>query len=389
MGTGKSDEKAKLHSLMEVAALINSSLDPAEIQRIAVETATNCVGADAASLLLLDPETGELYFEAATGEKGAQLKEIRLKPGQGIAGWVARKGGAMIIDDVPGDKRFNSDIDRSTGYETRSMIVVPVASKDRMLGVLQAINKKEGRFTEFDLEILETLANQVGIAIENALLYQEQRETVLGITMAFAEALEKRDNYTGGHTRRVCEYSMAIARHLELPAAQLEELRLSAILHDIGKIGVADRILQKPGRLEVEEFAEMSRHPVLGSEILEHVKSLRVMIGGVRHHHEKYDGSGYPDRKKGAEIPLIARIIAVADAFDAMTSNRPYRKALGRETALKELVTFSGRQFDPQVVEVFLEVCNQANFPGLYGMAETVVDGDGVMFSAGIVGSMA
>lgn len=389
MGTGKSDEKAKLHSLMEVAALINSSLDPAEIQRLAVETATNCVGADAASLLLLDPETGELYFKASTGEKGAQLKEIRLRPGQGIAGWVAQKGGAMIIDDVPGDKRFNADIDRSTGYETRSMIVVPVASRDRILGVLQAINKKEGRFTEFDLEILETLANQVGIAIENALLYQEQRETLLGITMAFAEALEKRDNYTGGHTRRVCEYSMAIARRLELPAEQLEELRLSAILHDIGKIGVADRILQKPGKLEEDEFAEMNRHPVLGSEILEHVKSLRAMIGGVRHHHEKFDGSGYPDRKKGTEIPLIARIIAVADAFDAMTSNRPYRKALSRETALNELVTFSGRQFDPQVVEAFLEICNQANLPGVCGRAETVLAGDDVIFPAETIGSMA
>ena len=354
----RSDEKIKLHSLMEMAALINSSLDPAEIKRLAVETATCCVGADAASLLLLDPETEELYFEATTGEKGARLKEIRLKPGQGIAGWIARRGGAMIIDDVQADKRFSADVDRATGYETRNMIVVPVASKERMLGVLQAVNKKEGHFTDDDLEMLEALAHQVGTAIENALLYQEQRETFLGVTMAFAEALEKRDNYTGGHTRRVCEYSMAIARHMALPEEQLAELHLSAILHDIGKIGVSDRVLQKPGRLEPDEFAEMNRHPVLGAEILEHVKSLRAMIGGVRHHHEKYDGSGYPDRKKGEEIPLIGRIIAVADAFDAMTSTRPYRTALSHETALNELATFSGRQFDPHVVAAFMEVYN-------------------------------
>jgi HD-GYP domain-containing protein (c-di-GMP phosphodiesterase class II) len=363
--TQKSDEQAKLYSLMEVAALINSTLDPAEIKRLAVETATRCVGADAASLLLLDHETGELYFESATGEKGAQLKEVRLKPGQGIAGWVARRGGALIIDDVHADKRFHADIDRTTGYETRSMIVVPVASKERMLGVLQAINKKDGCFTEDDLEMLETLANQVGTAIENALLYQEQRETFLGITLAFAEALEKRDNYTGGHTRRVCQYSMAIGRHLELPEEQLEELHLSAILHDIGKIGVSDRVLQKPGKLEPEEFAEMNRHPVLGSEILEHVKSLRAMIGGVRHHHEKYDGSGYPDRKKGEEIPLIGRIIAVADAFDAMTSTRPYRTALSHETALNELAAFSGRQFDPRMVEAFMEVYQKGDLSGI------------------------
>ena len=233
---------------MEVAALINSSLDPAEIERLAVETASRCVGADAASLLLLDPKTNELYFEATTGERGAQLKDIRLKPGQGIVGWVARRGGAMIIDDVREDKRFNADVDRTTGDETRTMIVVPVSSKERMLGVLQAINKKEGCFTEDDLEMLEALAHQVGTAIENALLYQEQRETFLGVTMAFAEALEKRDDYTGGHTRRVCEYSMAIARHLKLSEKHLEELHQSAILHDIGKIGVSDQVLQKTGQ---------------------------------------------------------------------------------------------------------------------------------------------
>jgi HD-GYP domain-containing protein (c-di-GMP phosphodiesterase class II) len=354
-GTGN-DEKRKLHSLMEIAALINSSLDPDEIKQLAVETATSCVNADAASLLLLDPETEELFFEVATGEKSAQLKKIRLKSGQGIAGWVARRGGAMIIDDVRLDKRFNRDVDRETGYETRNMIVVALASKDRMVGVLQAINKKEGHFTDDDLDILQTLANQVGTAIENALLYQEQRETFLGVTMAFAEALEKRDNYTGGHTRRVCEYSMAIARYMKLPEKQLEELHLSAILHDIGKIGVTDRVLQKPGRLDPDEFNEMNRHPVLGSEILEHVKALRAMIGGVRHHHEKYDGSGYPDQKKGDEIPLMGRIIAVADSFDAMTSTRPYRTALSHETALNELKIYSGKQFDPEVVEAFMEV---------------------------------
>jgi len=340
---------------MEMAALINSSLDTGEIRKMAVSMATTCVGADAASLLLLDQVTDELYFEASSGVKGETLQHIRLKPGQGIAGWVARKGGALIIDDVMNDKRFHSGIDALTGYETRSMIAVPVSSKERMLGVLQAINKLEGYFTQDDLEMLEALANQVGTAIENAMLFQEQRETFLGITMGFAEALEKRDEYTGGHTRRVCDYCMAIAHRIGLSPVQIEELRLSAILHDIGKIGVADRILQKPGKLEVDEFKEMCSHPRIGSEILEHMKSLRKMLGGVRHHHEKFDGTGYPDGKKGEEIPLAARIIAVADSFDAMTSNRAYRKSLGIQFAMKELEIFSGRQFDPIVVKAFIE----------------------------------
>lgn len=348
------EEKSKLHSLMEMAALINSSLDPGEIRKMAVSVATTCVGADAASLLLLDQETGELYFEASSGVKGETLQHVRLKPGQGIAGWVARKGGALIIDDVMNDKRFHSGIDNFTGYETRSMVAVPVSSKERMLGVLQAINKLEGKFTQDDQEMLEALANQVGTAIENAMLFHEQRETFLGITLGFAEALERRDEYTGGHTRRVCDYSMAIAHRIGLTPIQIEELHLSAILHDIGKIGVADRILQKPGKLELDEFKEMSSHPRIGSEILEHMKALRKMLGGVRHHHEKYDGTGYPDGKKGEEIPLSARIIAVADSFDAMTSNRSYRKSLGVDVAMKELEIYSGRQFDPIVVEAFM-----------------------------------
>jgi HD-GYP domain-containing protein (c-di-GMP phosphodiesterase class II) len=349
------EEKLQLNSLMEMASLINSSLDTEEIRQLAVSVAKNCVGADAASLLLLDQDTHELYFEATSGQKGQGLKQTRLKPGQGIAGWVARKGGALIIDDVQKDKRFHSAIDGMTGYETRSMIAVPVASKERMLGVLQAINKLEGSFTQSDLDMIETLAHQVATAIENAMLFQEQRETFLGITVAFAEALEKRDNYTGGHTRRVCDYSLSIARQLGLDNAQIEELRLSAILHDIGKIGVADRILQKPGKLEQDEFAEMSSHPSLGSDILANMKSLRKMLGGVRHHHEKFDGTGYPDGKKGDQIPLVARIISVADAFDAMTSSRAYRKALSVETAISELNNFSGSQFDPDVVAAFMQ----------------------------------
>lgn len=348
-------KKSWLHSLMEMAALINSTLDPEKIRQYAVKLSTSCVDADAGSLLLLDQDTQELYFEATIGAKGEALQQKRLKSGQGVVGWVAQNGRSAIIDDVGSDKRFYSAIDNATGYTTRSMIVVPVVSKGRILGVLQAINKIGGCFSSDDLEILEALANLVGTAIENALLFQEQRETFLGITMAFAEALEKRDHYTGGHTRRVCSYSLAIARRLGLTQAELNELRLSAILHDIGKIGVADCILQKPGRLEPDEFAAMNQHPRIGAEILEHVKSLRSMLGGVRHHHEKYDGSGYPDQMCGVEIPLTARIITVADTFDAMTSDRSYRNAHSAESALSELQRCSGSQFDPEIVEAFLE----------------------------------
>jgi HD-GYP domain-containing protein (c-di-GMP phosphodiesterase class II) len=351
----KSSDESKVQVLMDMAGLINSSLDPKEIRRTAIMLATKCVGADAASLLLLDNDTGELYFEVATGEKGDILIEKRLGPGQGIAGWVAKNNLSIMLQDVREDKRFSSAMDDITGYSTRSMIAVPVASKDRVLGVLQAINKLDGPFEKDDLEILETVGNLVATAIENAFLFIEQRNTFLGITLAFAEALEKRDDYTGGHTRRVCDYSLAIARCLGMGEAELDEVKLSAILHDIGKIGIADSILQKPGKLEREEFQEMCKHPCHGSEILSHLKFLRNMLGGVRHHHEKLDGTGYPDGKHGDEIPLVARIIAVADAFDAMTSKRSYRNTLTLEIAMDELKQYSGTQFDPEVVAAFFK----------------------------------
>lgn len=360
------EERIHITSLMQMSALINSSLDTGEIRRTAVTVASACVAADAASLLLIDRQTGELCFEVATGSKGGFLENRRMKPGEGIAGWVARKGGAIIVDDVKNDKRFNPVFDAESGYDTRNMIVVPVFCKGTMLGVLQAINKLNGNFSEEDLEMLETVANLVGTAIENALLFQDQRETFMGITTAFAEALEKRDTYTGGHTRRVRDYSLVIANQMGLSSAECNELKLSAILHDIGKIGVSDKILQKPGKLDHDEFIEMSSHPSCGSEILDHVKSLRSMLGGVRHHHEKYDGSGYPDGISGDKIPLIARIISVADAFDAMTSTRAYRTALPHEKALKELNDCSGKQFDPIVVEAFVAAYNRGEISSLW-----------------------
>jgi len=343
----------RLHALMELAALINSSLDPAEVRRMAVEEVPRCMGSDAASLLLLDEATGELYFEAVSGEKGPDLKEIRLKPGEGIAGWVARKGGAVIVDDVKTDHRFAADIDRHTGYDTRNMIVAPVATKDRVWGVLQVLNKHQGSFNDDDLELVQALADQVAVAIENASIYQEMRLTFLGVTTALAEALEKRDPYTAGHTRRVHEYSIVIAQRLGMHPDDMDTLRLAAIMHDIGKIGVSDKVLLKPGRLDETEFCEMSRHPEAGVEIIQHLPQLADVIPGVLYHHEQYDGSGYPHQRRAEEIPLHARIIGVADAFDAMTSDRPYRKALSFEQAFEELRRCAGQQFDPRLVALF------------------------------------
>jgi HD-GYP domain-containing protein (c-di-GMP phosphodiesterase class II) len=352
-------EHNRLHILTELSALINSTLDTREIRKRAMEAATLLMDAETGSLLLVDEEKQELFFEVALGAKGELLKEMRLKIGQGIAGWVAQQGEPLIIADAQNDPRFYKAADKKSTFTTRNMICVPVKSKAKVIGVLQAINRNEGEFLQEDVDTFVALANQVAIAIENARLYEELRETFYGTTLALAETLEKRDPYTSGHVKRVRDYTMAIGRRMALPPQDLETLQLSAILHDIGKIGVRDNVLLKPGRLDPEELAAMNQHPGHAAEILQHVKNLQAMVPGVRGHHEKLDGTGYPDGLKGEEIPLFARIIAVADTFDAMTTDRPYRKALTHEVAFAELRKCTGTQFDGAIVETFIAACQE------------------------------
>jgi HD-GYP domain-containing protein (c-di-GMP phosphodiesterase class II) len=344
----------QLNTLIELSSLVNSTLNTMEIKKHAIDAATSLLDAEAGSLLLIDQHTGDLFFEVALGEKGEELKEIRLKKGEGIAGWVAEKEEPLIIHNVRSDHRFCRSADEKSTFITRDMICVPLKSKEKVIGVLQVINKKYDFFDEEDKEALIALANQVAIAIENADLYQEVKEAFYCTAMALAEAIEKRDPYTGGHTKRVMDYSITIGKAMGLSKRELENLELAAILHDVGKIGVKDDILLKRGRLSPEELEEMIRHTKYGAEILNHLRHLRDVALGVKGHHERFDGKGYPDSLSGEEIPLIARIIAVADSFDAMTSDRPYRKAVDLERAFEELKNNMGTQFDRKVVEAFI-----------------------------------
>ncbi len=169
-----------------------------------------------------------------------------------------------------------------------------------------------------------------------------------------ADTIEKKDPYTGGHTKRVMGYSLAIGRYLALSDMDMINLKLAAILHDLGKIGISDEILLKNEELSLDEFRDMMMHTIYGAELLDHINHLKDVIPGVRYHHEKYDGSGYPEGLKGKGIPLIARIIAVADTFDAITTDRPYRRGLSFDSAFTELKKSAGSQFDPDVVDAFL-----------------------------------
>ena len=342
-------------TLADVDALLNSTLDQKVIRKRAMEAITLLMDAEAGSLLLVDDEKRELYFEVALGEKGDKVKEIRLKMGEGIAGWVAECGEPLLINDVKKDPRFYKSADKKTDFVTRNMICVPVKVKDKVIGVLQAINRKEYIFTDGDLKLFQLFSNQVAIALDNARLYEEIRETFFATAGALAEAIEKRDPYTGGHTKRVVNYSLAAAKYLSLSSNEIEHLKFSAILHDIGKIGIEDRVLRKSGKLDGEEIKIMNMHPALGADIMGHIKQLRDLIPGMMYHHERPDGSGYPDGLKGGEIPIIARIISVADTYDAMTTDRPYRKGLSNQTAIDEIKRYAGSQFDKDVAMAFVK----------------------------------
>ncbi|MCL5024185.1 MAG: GAF domain-containing protein [Nitrospirae bacterium] len=345
---------AQLRTLIGLSATINSSLDISEVRKRTIEAAVELVHAETGSLLFVDEETGDLYFDVALGGPGECVKTIRLAKGQGIAGWVAEHGEPTIVHDVQNDPRFFRDADRKSEFHTLNMVCLPVNLKEKRVGVLEAINKRSGSFGAEDVEILAALSNQVAVAIENARLYDELRETFYTTVYALAETIEKRDPYTGGHTRRVMNYSLAIGKAMSLSQKEMIGLRLSAILHDIGKIGIPDAILLKNERLTFEEYRVIIMHPAYGAEILNHIKQLKEIVPGVKWHHEKYDGSGYPEGLKGEEIPVIARIIAVADTFDAMTTDRPYRKGLSARAAFEELEKNAGTQFDPSVVGAFI-----------------------------------
>ena len=249
-------------------------------------------------------------------------------------------------------------------------VCIPSYFREDLMGVLLLGSKKDGgRFAQDELDFFVALASDVAMAIRNARLFKElelelerKQRLFIHTTVALTAAIDAKDHYTHGHTARVTNLSLEIARKLMqknkegLPKKFLEHLHIASLLHDIGKIGVPEAILNKEGPLSEDERKRMQEHPAIGTTILQPIKELEDAILGVKYHHEKYDGSGYPEGLKGSQIPLIASIISVADTFDAMTTDRPYRHGLSKEEAVREIERVSGRQLDPEITGAFIEL---------------------------------
>lgn len=352
--------RQRLDLLYEVGKKVGSLSGLTQLVKQTTQMTQHTLKASASSVLLFDEGTQELFFKVAEGEAGKALKQIRLDSHSGIAGWVACHGKPLIINDVRKDPRFNKGIDEITGFDTRAIMCVPLVVNHKTIGVLEVLNKQDGSdFNEQDLEALVSVASTAAMAIENTELHYSVVDGYKSTIKALAAAIDAKDPYTRGHSKRVMEYALLGGISLSFSREELEVLEYAGILHDIGKIGVTDTILRKPGRLTPEEWDIMRQHSVIGAKIIKDVPFLQQVRKLILHHHERYDGSGYPDGLKGEDIPIGARLLGVADAFDTMTTDRSYRAALGTHYALSELRRYSSTQFCPVAVEAFISGFNK------------------------------
>jgi len=351
---------AEYETLLEIGVKLAGSLDVETVMELALENAEEVCRAETSSIWELDEESRELFFRVVRGKAAGAIRGLRVPLGEGIVGSVARSAEAEVVNDVAADPRWHGD--PSGDFQTRAILAVPLIAQGKVIGVVQLLNPVDrDRFTAGDLWRMRQFATVLAPTLQNARLWASQQRQFFHMVTALAEALEKRDPYTGGHVRRVVAYSVLLGSEMGLAREELRDLRLAATLHDVGKITTPDHILGKPSPLDAEEVAIMRRHAADGASIVSHLSNPWV-LHGVRSHHERVDGKGYPDGLTDPEIPLAARIIAVADAYDAITTSRPYRAGLPAERAAAEILAGAGSQFCPRVVAAFRALFESGGF---------------------------
>ena len=354
-------QNKKLQHIFKIgraSVAILSSEKPGKLNSVLqaiINEATEILDSEVGSILLFGEKSEIMTIRVAKGLDENIIKKTRIKTGERISGWVAKNKEGILVKDIEKDPRFNMRSHEK--YYTKSLISAPIMINSHVLGTININNKRNHQvFDEEDLDLLEAVAAQAALIITNVNLYKELQRLYMNTVEALAEAIDARDHYTKSHSEHVTEYAVAIAREMGLPQKKIEIVERASKLHDIGKIGIHDYILTKPGKLTREEWEEVKTHSLKGARILEPLAFLDGVIGTVKQHHERYDGTGYPDKIKGDKIRLEARIMAVADSFDAMTTKRPYAVARTKKEAIEELKKESGKQFDPKVVEAFLKV---------------------------------
>lgn len=305
------------------------------------------------SLILLDEKKKEYFMSISAG---LEKSNYRFKADDLLPTWMLQEKRMLLKEEVIENPRFRKI--RKEMLEKLEQLEASAClsffSKDNLLGMLTLGEDGRCLSSSEDLTILNILSDEIAVILENLYLYENRKENFITSILSLAAAIEAKDVYTRGHCERVASYAEIIATRLGLSSPEIEAVKKGGFLHDVGKVGIADVILLKPGKLTQEEFEVIKKHPVIGSRIVEPLNLPNHTYNGIKYHHEKINGSGYPEGLSGDEIPLAARIMAIVDTYEAMTSNRPYREAKTREEAISELNIFAGSWFDPEIVEIFI-----------------------------------
>jgi HD-GYP domain-containing protein (c-di-GMP phosphodiesterase class II) len=347
--------KDKLSILYNISRVISSTLKLNNILKVILDFSVKISGANRGSVMLLDEKKNIFSVKVAYNISEKVIRETTFAKDENTFGWVVKNKKSLYIKDLEKDNRFSKK--KGIDYKLKQLLMVPVIIEGEVKGVINLSNNTS--FATDTISLLKSFSEQAAVTINNARLYQKIQDSYFEIVKALAQAIEAKDPYTHGHSERVMEYAVQIAQKLGLPEEEIKSLRYAAILHDIGKIGVRGIILNNPDGLTDQEYNEVKKHPLIGENIIQPIELLQPIRPLIRHHHEWYNGKGYPDGLSKEDIPLSARILAVADTYDAMKFDRPYRKALTEEVIIQELKQGSGTQYDPKLVEVFLEILKQ------------------------------
>jgi putative nucleotidyltransferase with HDIG domain len=346
-------ERERLHALFDITKNLSAETNLEKLIFKIMDEVRNILNADRCTVYLYDEAKGELWSKIAIGLD----EEIRFPADKGIAGHVWKTGEVVNIPDAYKDDRFNPEVDKKTGYKTKSMLTMPLLNLyNEVIGVFQVLNKKGGAFTKENENLLSAISFIAASAIENANLYEEQQKSFTSFIETLSTTLDTRDYITAGHSRRVTLYALEIARIMKFDVEQMEIIRFAGLLHDIGKIGVPEVVLFKDRKLSEDEYEIIKRHANLTRSILNKIhflKKYRTIPEIAASHHERIDGKGYPEGLNGDDIPLGGKILAVADAFDALTSRKPYQDRMELDEVMEIIEKDTGTAFEPFVVYNF------------------------------------
>ncbi len=354
-GDDATNEKRLMVSLLKVGQAMSGERDLEKLLLLIMDETQNALTADRCTVFMYDSQKNELWSRVGAGLDETQ--EIRFPAHMGLAGYVCKTGEILNIPNAYKDPRFNPEVDKQTGYKTENILCMPMRNRDNeIIGVFQVLNKQGGPFTQTDEELLIAITSQAGVTLENAQLAKDQNDAFQSFVKTLSSTIAARDHITSGHSARGARYSDIIGVQMHLNTQEKEILTCASLLHDIGKIGIKEDVLTKDGRLTEKEYRHIQKHAEYTYDILKNIhfeKHLKRVPEIAAVHHEKMDGTGYFRGLKGAEIPLLGRILALSDVFDAITSHRHYRNRMPFERVLKILRKDAGSHFDPDCVEAF------------------------------------